>query len=288
MSQKNREVPLDYLSTLVALDWNLQQARMPLDQQINALKAKGVNTDILEQDLLTVLLDLEKAGIKKLNTCVHNHPLWGYWLKHVAGIGEKLTAQLIYLIYGQVHTEECQVKRDAYYAKKKPGETRAKSFVCDCPVKDIERFHSVSALWKYAGLNVERFCRDCEKTVPDEAMTCRFCNGGNLWGRAPKRRKGQKITWNPRLKKVCFNVGECIVRVTSGPYRAFYDEYRAFYDEKYPKRSKGHRYAMAKRKTVKLFLSHLFQMWYEMKELTPPRPYAQEHLGHVHHIPPPQ
>ncbi len=287
MSRK-RNVPIEQLSTLVSLDWNLQRARMPLVQQIAALKLKGADTTALEAEILAPLLELEKFSESQLKGSVENVPLWGFWLKHVGGIGEKLTAQLVYLIKGQVHDEECQEKRDKYYSKKKPGEKRAPTFLCDCPVKDIERFHSVSALWKYAGLNVEKFCRDCDKTIEDASLVCPHCGSTNLGGRAPKRRRGQKITWNPRLRMVCFNIGKSFVRVTKGPYRAFYDEYKAFYNAKYPDRSAGHRDAMARRKTVKLFLSHLFEMWHRMKGLEPPKPYILEHGGHVHRIPPPE
>lgn len=264
------------------------KTRIPLVQQINALKAKGVNTDSLELYILGPLQELEKHSERQLKSSVNFHPLWGYWLKHIGGVGQKFTAQLIYLIKGKVHTEECQKKRDKYYSKKKPGETRAKVFLCDCPVKDIERFHSVSALWKYAGLNTERYCKDCDKTVAEEDVFCPHCDSANLWGRAPKRRRGQRITWNPKLKMVCYNIGKSFVRVRSSQYRAYYDEYKAFYNAKYPERSKGHRDAMARRKTVKLFLSHLFEMWYRLKGLTPPKPYVIEHGGRVHYIPPPE
>lgn len=288
MGVRSLDIPLAQLPTLVTLDWNLQNARLPLVQQIDALKAKGIDTTSLEAEILAPLLDLEKEGIKKLKKCVHNHPLWGYWLKHIGGIGEKFTAQLIYLITGKKHTDECQEKRDKYFAKKKPGEKRAKAFTCDCPVMEIERFHSVSALWKYAGMNTESYCRDCKKNLDDNAESCIHCGSTNIGRQAPRRRRGQKVTWNPKLRSVCRNIGKSFVMNRSSPYRPYYDEYKEYYNLKDPHLSAGHRDARARRKTVKLFLSHLFEMWYRLKGLEPPKTYAEEHLGHVHHIPPPE
>ena len=288
MGIRSLDIPLEQLPTLVTLDWNLQRARMALTQQIEALKAKGVDTTDLEAEILAPLLDLEKEGEKRLKKCVRNHPLWGYWLKHIGGVGEKFTAQLIYLITGKKHTEECQEKRDKYFAKKKPGEKRARAFTCDCPVMEIERFHSVSALWKYAGMNTESYCRDCKKTLDDNVTSCTHCGSTNTGRRAPRRRRGQKVTWNPKLRSVCRNIGKSFVMVTSSQYRPHYDRAKEFYNRKDPHLSDGHRDARARRKTVKLFLSHLFEMWHRVKGLEPPKSYAEEKLGHVHRIPPPE
>lgn len=284
---KSLDIPLEELPTLVTLDWNLQKARIALVQQIDALEAKGVDTSSLEVDILTPLLVLEKEGVKRLRKCVHNHAIWNYWLKNVGGIGEKFAAQLIHLITGKKHTEECQKKRDKYFAKKKPGEKRGRGFTCDCPVMGIERFHSISALWKYAGLNTECYCRDCRKKLDDDANSCTYCGSTNIGRQAPRKRRGQKVTWNPRLRSVIHNIEKSFVIYREGPYRPYYDEYREFYDLKDPHLSKGHRDARARRKTGKLFMSHLYEMWYRALGLVPPKTYAEEHLGHVHHIPPP-
>jgi len=42
----------------------------------------------------------------------------------------------------------------------------------------------------------------------------------------------------------------------------------------------------ARRKTVKLFLSHLFDQWCRLKGLEPPKPYSIDILKHEGHIPP--
>ena len=182
-----------------------------------------------------------------------------------------MAAQLIHLITGKKHTEECNSKREAYFAKKKPEEKRAnkkqeekgaKRYVCDCPIMDIERFHCVSALWKYAGMHV-------------------------VDGKAPKMRRGQKVTWNPKLRSVCYNIGRSFVLNRSSPYRVHYDRFKEEERQKNPELSKGHIDARARRKTVKLFLSHLFDQWYRLKGLDPPNPYAIDIMKHKNYIPPP-
>ena len=46
--------------------------------------------------------------------------------------------------------------------------------------------------------------------------------------------------------------------------------------------------AMSARFAVKIFLSHLFTLWYEYDRGIPaPKPFVESQLGHVHIIPPP-
>jgi len=50
----------------------------------------------------------------------------------------------------------------------------------------------------------------------------------------------------------------------------------------------AHIHARAKRAAVKLFLSHLHEVWFEIEHgEKPPQPYALAHLGHAHQIAPP-
>ena len=49
---------------------------------------------------------------------------------------------------------------------------------------------------------------------------------------------------------------------------------------------KGHIDAMAKRKTVKLFLSHLWQRWRQLEDLPLRPPYVMEYMGHTGNISP--
>ena len=138
---------------------------------------------------------------------------------------------------------------------------------------------------------------------------------GKVW------KKGQKRPWNADLRKLCWLVGESFVKV-SGKEDALYgrlyaekklqlveqneagefkeaaehvletknigkttDAYKAYIKGKLPK---AHVHARARRWTVKIFLAHLHQRWYEQHFNKPaPEPFPFAHLGHADKIEPP-
>lgn len=125
-----------------------------------------------------------------------------------------------------------------------------------------KRFENPSNLWAYAGLHV-------------------------IDGKAAKRKAGEKSNWNTKLKTLCWLVGESFVKQKkANKYRELYDRFRAFYDEKFPDESKGHCYAMAKRKTVKVFLANLWEEWMTLEGEEPKKPYVIDRLGHSGYIAP--
>ena len=136
-----------------------------------------------------------------------------------------------------------------------------------------------------------------------------------------KWNKGEKRPWNAELKTVCWKLGESFVKTQNNPksiYGPLYQEYRAKIDAlnaakhyaeqceailaaknfkkdtiAYAHYSKGvlpdaHVYARAKRWVVKIFISHLHEVWFEWHNGVPaPAPYPHAHLGHAHVIAPP-
>ena len=123
---------------------------------------------------------------------------------------------------------------------------------------DIRKADHVSSIWKYAGL------------APGQ-----------------KRQKGKKIDYNPFLKSACWKIGESFVK-TKGEYRKIYDTSKTFYQQKFPETkkegkrtlyTKGHIHAMAKRRAVKLFLSHFWEAWRRMEGLPVSEPYAHRGLA---------
>ncbi len=118
---------------------------------------------------------------------------------------------------------------------------------------DIKRAEHASSVWKYAGL------------APGQ-----------------KRVKGKKLDYNPFLKTICWKIGEAFVK-TKGEYRKIYDTSKEYYQRKFPdekkegKRTlytKGHIHAMAKRRTVKLFLSTFWAEWRRVEGLEVSVPFA--------------
>ena len=162
---------------------------------------------------------------------------------------------------------------------------------------DIERCPTVGHIWNFAGLN------------PDI-----------------KWEKGNKRPWNADFKTICaFKLGECFVKVCNKE-EAFYgrmyaerkkietakNEAGEFADQarkaleakKYGKTTdaykwysgaKGgtpmlppaHIHARARRWAVKLFLSHLHEIWRRHEGLPLPKPFSISVLGHGGYIAPP-
>lgn len=134
-----------------------------------------------------------------------------------------------------------------------------------------------------------------------------------------KWEKGQKRPWNARLKTLCYLAGESFVKVSNNEkdyYGKIYrirKEYETAknenleYAEQAEKKLKdfkigknteaykwysqgklppAHINMRAKRYAVKMFLSHLFMVWYEIvHKVKPPKPYAISILGHAHEVP---
>lgn len=159
---------------------------------------------------------------------------------------------------------------------------------------DIKKAPTAGHIWNFAGLN------------PDIKWT-----------------KGQKRPFNARLKTLCWKIGESFVKTQklkqdiyghllierenyekakneAGDYK---EQAAIMYEicKKKPNKMKSsrpyyeqgvlspsHIRSRAKRWAVKLFLSHLQQVWWEMETgEKPPKPFAIAILGHAHEIPAP-
>jgi len=230
--------------------YDIQKLRIEVENQIRAIqqeKAKG-NESFLREFVLPRLKEIEKETNKVVAKDIESEPMWNYWLKNIKGIGPIMAGGLLAWL------------------------------------GDLDRFGTISKLWAYCGLHVGED------------------------GNAVKRAKGIKSNWNTRLKCHCWKIGEQFVKAKGG-YRELYDQFRKEYDEKYSKKvykldkngkkvkkrdgkgfvynyTDGHRYAMAKRKTVKVFLAHLWMKYREMKELPMEHPFIIGRDGHQHLIEP--
>jgi len=157
---------------------------------------------------------------------------------------------------------------------------------------DIEKAPTAGAIWRFAGL------------CPDQKLV-----------------KGKTRSWNAQLKVLCYHAGESFIKNKGRPtcvYGQIFVEQKLRYqkkndngdyaeraaallqEKKFGKTTEAYKWlsqgrlppaqinAMARRWTVKLFLSH----WHEVAYIhhfqkEPPNPYPLAHLGHVHKIEPP-
>ncbi len=152
----------------------------------------------------------------------------------------------------------------------------------------------------------------------------RLCTAGSLWRYAgldptqPQKKKGTTLSYNAELKKLCFKAGESFIKTKGhekGFYGHLYEEKKEYYARKNlagefseaaahilrtknwskgtvtrtaleaGRLSDGHIHAMARRFCVKIFLSHLFEVYcITVKGVKPPAPFALAILGHAHRI----
>jgi len=125
----------------------------------------------------------------------------------------------------------------------------------------LSRFTTVSKLWKYCGL------------APGMEM-----------------KKGRQTGYDPTLKAFLIRVGESfLMRKGRGSfYGKLYDKFRAECEQKHPDWNKKHIHYWARRKIVKVFLSHAWVMWWRLMEgqEPPTKPYAHAILKHYDYIEP--
>tara|TARA_R110000824_G_scaffold54841_3_gene151293 strand:- start:313 stop:1125 length:813 start_codon:yes stop_codon:yes gene_type:complete len=236
---------------LVDSYYQMQGSRIRANNQIRQIEDEP--HDILYW-LSTQATVLEKNVKAALNVYSNAHPI-GSRIRTVVGIGEVIAAGLVAHI-------------------------------------DITKAPTAGAIWRFAGL---------DPTVE--------------WKKKTKR------PHNAELKVLCWKLGESFVKV-SGNEKAFYgkvykerkelevqrnnagefaDQAEAMLEKKNFKKTteaykayiKGklppaHVQSRSRRYAVKLFLSHLHEVWYKYEfKKNPPNPFVLEHGGHTHKIEPP-
>lgn len=169
-----------------------------------------------------------EKGIKKLIEG-NGYPIWP-WLEGIRGISYNTAAKLISYI-------------------------------------DIKNTPSISALWRYCGLDATHVKR-ARKISQEEA----------------------KMFGNPYLKKELMGIlADSFIKQRTPVYRKIYDDAKAREasrkDDNRPK-SKMHAHLRAKRKAVKIFLAHLWAEWRRLEGLPVTEPYVIGVLRHEHKIEP--
>lgn len=227
----------------------LQNDRIRYNNQVRTLGAKP---NLLLSAFSEVSTRQEKLLKNVLDDYTVDHPV-GSWLRSIRGIGPVIAAGIIAHI-------------------------------------DPERIHTAGSIWRFAGLDPTQ----------------------------PKMERGVKRSWNADLKKLVFLAGESFVKTKGheeGYYGHLYEKKKEYYQQKNlagefsqaaariltekkwdtktvtyaalksGKLSDGHIHAMARRFAVKIFLSHLFEVYcITVKGIKPPAPFAIAILGHAHRL----
>lgn len=230
-----------------------------LDKATEELAEKEPNPPKVENhETLDYFLQHYKKMENNIAIClekfIENQPIYQYWLKYVVGIGPIITAGLIAHI-------------------------------------NIKKANTAGAIERFGGI---------DPTVH--------------WNKKEKR------PWNAELKTLFWKIGQSFIK-TSGRPNDFYGKIYLDRKKKEMERNESGKYkelaqeiartkefktdagkkmkkiyesgklpqshilSRAARYATKIFVSHLFSVWYELdRGEKPPKPFAIEHLGHVHEI----
>lgn len=194
----------------------------------------------------------ERELSRLLEEAVTQHPAWP-WLMQIRGVGPRLAARLL---------------------------SRLR----------IELARSPSSFWAYCGLaTVEAVEFQCAKCGAHTAVPARStpparhadpdrrpCDGRYTRVRTiassrvaqPRPRRLEARNYDASAKTICFLIGTSFSR-QGGPYKHYYKEAYIRYTERHPDWPAKRRVLAAMRRTVKLFLKHLWMVWREAEGMSP-------------------
>lgn len=266
---------LDLLSDLVETYLDIQKNRVAIGNRISARERRGLDVpfglvrsyEALRREEELLARDI-KEHMKELEV-----PIYDLWLKNIRGVAELLSAQLL------------------------------------AKIKDIGRFKHVSNLYSYSGYGVfngviQSPKKKSKTNYRRDLKTILHKIGDNiLMGKDPYYRayyeyfkKKEEKKNKPRKVPLTEDVmGEYLARdipeldLKAGTIikkRVYRMLKRAGYKEVEIVLSKGHIHMRAKRKMIKLFLAHLYEVWRRLEGLPVDVPYSIAR-NYDAYIPPP-
>ncbi len=249
---KTKGITRDEARYLVNMYYQMQEYRKSLNLQHGSLIKEGKSGEVIS--IFGDAMEETESDIKVALTAYVANSKIGQWMTSIVGIGPVIAAGFLAYI-------------------------------------DIEKATTAGKIMRYAGLDPT-----------------------SHWD------KGEKRPWNADLKVLCWKLGESFVKVSNNE-NSFYGklfkqrkEYEqakneagdyadqaktALATKKIGKETEAYKYysigklppahihSRAKRYVVKMFISHMHHMWYELElGKQPPVPYVIAHMGHVDFIDP--
>jgi hypothetical protein len=293
--QEIKQIEPSNLRDLVMSMYDVQHTRMILNNRFRS------TSDNVNYPFIKGLESVEENLKNTIKSEVQNFPIHEWLISH-RGISYDMAGQMIGLI-GDIGKFDHVSNLWSYAGL---GVIQ----VCDsCGKKYLPVLERPAWIVKTSKRLMEQYER---KIVKDgetgfakkaDAMLC-HCDTPKVKSIGQRKIKGTLLDYNPKLKSLCWRYGEQFVKQGEF-YRELYDKYRAEYEVredlvnemngKSGKKTKhgttkgtGHIYNMAKRKTVKIFLSHLWATWRELEGLEVSKPWIIDIGGHSDYIEPPK
>lgn len=296
------------LATMTLYD--IQELRKAVDNRIDDfLRKGGPEAEEMAKELTALvgetLHKLETELESRVSDAVSKMPII-QWLEKVHGIGPRYSGSLVATIqditrFPRISTlwaycgmglipvcVDCN--KIAYYGREQ---------IRFCMNQADRRWRIYISSKKYKedvkkGKAIDEETYKTEQFAYTQKQLCQHEEGQfEVEMRAPQRKyfKGLLLTHNPFAKMTCWKIAGQFVRQGKF-YRLIYEQAKAKYVERDGgKLSDGHIDLRARRATVKLFLSHLWEMWRRSIGLPAGKPWLMEQQGmdfETHkYIPPP-
>ncbi len=294
-----------YVKLLVNTMYDLQKPRVGMGNRIAAFKKAhgdqyGELVTDLEDRLWKMAHDMENKLERDLGKAVAKVPIIR-WLEQVKGIGPRLSGALV----GKMAPIERWRTVSALWSYV------GYSVILGCQNcvaiflegKDRRRFldRQVERRWdvhitsKQYLARLESIGDDpklieafvygeripfIEKAYTDSEEKLCHCDNQDIKSVAPDRKYygGLILPYNTFMKDTCWRIGSQFVK-QGDYYRDWYERYKESYALRRPDMSIGRNDNSARRATVKLFLSHFWEMWRKSQGLPAGMTYLQERLG---------
>jgi len=306
----------EMLNTLVNNLYDIQKVRIAVENRNRALLDK--NKELIFNDHASRMKKLEKDTVKEIGNEISKFKISG-WMLGQRGIGPSLAGQTIAIIrdierfanvsklwaYSGMATMEVCLKcgkRVLRSPRREEWLVRVARRLEDQhdkkKIREAEEAELIGLDAVVGGNDNEEEDYDTNFMVKAKKMLC-VCDSPKTKTIAQRRIKGSIIDYNPKMKKLCRNMALSLIQ-----YNEFYGDLYNQYLEQYMQRTNlldhintakykeavlekirtSKATKMARRKMVKIFLSHLWEKWRKMEGLPSPKPYIFEIGGHTDYI----
>ena len=210
----------------------------------------------------TGLETLKGMASRKIERILKDFPIWMDWLVNVPGIGPVIGGQLVALYYFKsiAVCKECGADLDNFTCLICKKESRGLGVLKFR--SELRNFATISSWWHFMGRHVvdnkvpkRRIMREDEDENPND--------------------------WSNLGRKLGYDIKESFNKLPSThKYKAFAEKRKQYRLGTHPDATKGHRHNMAWNETVKLFLSHFWQVAHTLDGLEMTKPWCVQHGGH--------